>query len=121
MSGQLFQRNLNRCGKPITIQNRSIVAPAFGSPDFDEEFTGDIEVTALVNTKRGKTLFDGVATDQVITHKFCMHYIEGVTDESWVLFKGRRFDIIDVENCCENDKRLTLSATERGTGEAAKS
>ena len=116
----LFKRNLKRCGQDVTLQNRDIVAPDFGSPDFDEAFSNDIVVKATINTQRGKTLFDGVATDNPVTHKICIEYLSGVTAETWILFKGRRFDIIDVENCGEKDQILILRCNERGTGEAAK-
>lgn len=120
MSLALFRRNLAKCGQMITLQNRDIVAPAFGSPDFDEEFSGSVSVKAIIQTARGKVLFDGVGTDNPITHKFCIEYICGVTAETWVLYQCRRFDIIDVENCGEKNGCLILRATERGTGNAAK-
>lgn len=116
----LFKRNLAKCGQTITLQDRNIQAPDFGTPDFDLDFSNDTPVQAIVNTKRGKTIFDGVATDQPITHKFCIEFVSGVTAETWILFNGQRFDIIDVENCCEKDEILILRCTERGVGEAAK-
>lgn len=120
MSPALFKRQLARHGKSITLQNRAIVPPAFGAADFDEAFSGDVTVTALIDTRRGSTLFDGVATDRPITHKFCIEYLAGVTAETWVLFGGRRFDVVDVENRGEDDECLVLRCTERGAGEAAK-
>ena len=116
----LFKRNLAKYGQPITLQNREIKPPLFGKPDFDETFSGDQVVTGIVSTKRGKTLFDGVATDNPITHKISIEFLAGVTAETWVLFKGSRLDILDVENCCEKDEVLILRCTERGTAEASK-
>ncbi len=116
----LFKRNLAKCGQSITLQDRDIQAPDFGTPDFDLDFTNDTLVTAIVQTERGKTLFDGVATDTPITHKFIIEYLAGVTSETWVLFDGRRFDIVDVENNAEKNECLILRCTERGVGEAAK-
>lgn len=120
MSLELFRRQLAKRGQTITLQNRDIAPPVYGSADFGEDFTGDNDVTALVCTERGKTLFDGVATDKPITHIFKIEYVAGVTSETWVELKGSRYDIIDVENCCEADEILWLRSTERGTGEAAK-
>ena len=116
----IFRRQLAKNGQDITLQNRAIMAPVFGSVDFDESFSGDNVVKALICTERGKTLFDGLATDTPVTHKISIEYIAGVTAETWILFKGQRIDIIDVENCCETDEMLILRCTERGTGEAAK-
>tara|TARA_Y100000389_G_C17129863_1_gene349675 strand:- start:12 stop:371 length:360 start_codon:yes stop_codon:yes gene_type:complete len=116
----LLDRNLAKYGQSITLHNRDISPPLFGQVDFDEEFTGDQTVTAIIKTERGKTLFDGVATDTPITHQFCIKYVDGVTAETWITFKGRKFNIIDVENCCEKDNCLILRSSERGLGEASK-
>jgi head-tail adaptor len=116
----LFARNLAKCGQTITLQNRDIIAPFFGSADFDEDFTGDQDVQGIIKTIRGKTFFDGVSTETPITHEICINYLPGVTAETWILFKGRRIDILSVENCCEKDEVLILTCTEKGTGEAAK-
>jgi head-tail adaptor len=116
----LFARNLAKCGKMITLQNRSITAPVFGTADFDERFSGDIERKAIIKTVKGKTFFDGVSTERLITHEICMEYEAGITAETWILFNGRRIDVLAVANCCESDKRLILTCSDRGVGEAAK-
>lgn len=120
MPSNLFLRNLARCGKTITIQQRDIEPPLFGSVDFDEEFSNDQEVQAIVKAVRGKTFFDGTNTDVNITHEICIEYLANVTAESWILLNGRRIDILAVTNCCENNDVLILTCTERGTGDAAK-
>lgn len=116
----LLKRNLAKCGKTITLQNRDIAPPEFGTPDFDEAFTNTVNVRAILSTKRGKVLFDGVSTDDRVTHKICIEYLSGVTSETWILFNSRRFDILDVENCGEQDICLAMLCNERGTGAAAK-
>ena len=116
----LFLRNLAKHGKTITLQNRDIASPLFGSSDFDEEFSGDQDVQSIVKTIRGKIFFDGVSTERLITHEMRLAYIEGVTAETWILFKGRRIDVLAVENCCETDAVLILTCSARGVGEAAK-
>lgn len=116
----LFRRNLAKCGKTITLQNRNIAAPDAGSTDFDEVFTDVDTVKAILKTQRGKVLFDGVSTDSNITHKVSIEFLTGVTSETWILFNGRRLDILDVENVGEQDICLSMLCTERGTGEAAK-
>ena len=120
MGINLFLRNLAKCGQSVTLQNRDIAPPDFGSPDFDETFSGDAVVTAIIQTERGKVIFDGVGTDNPITHRFCIEWVAGVTAETWILHAGRRFDIVDVEDCGEKNICLVLRCTERGTGEAAK-
>ena len=120
MSISLFKRNLLKCGQDITLQNRNIESPDFGTPDFDEDFTDTDTIPALINTERGNTLFDGVSTDRTVTHKLCIEYLAGVTAQTWIKFKDRRFDIVDVENYRERDELLILRCNERGVGEAAK-
>lgn len=120
MNTALFKRNLAKCGKTITLQNRAISSPLFGQPDFGETFSGDQDVTAIIKTVKGKTFFDGISTEVNITHEICIEYLAGVTAETWILFKSRRIDILQVTNCCEEDKVLILTCSERGTAEAAK-
>lgn len=120
MSLALLRRDIARNGKTITLQNRAILPPAYGTVNFGENFNGDSDVQALVCTQRGKTLFDGVATETPITHRFILEYVSGVTAETWVEYNGRRFDVLDVENDGEKDACLVLSCIERGTGEASK-
>ena len=117
----LLARGLAHSNKTVILQNRDIEPPLFGSSNFDETFSGDSDpLPAIVKTPRGKTFFDGVGTDVNITHEIVIAFIEGVSAETWVLFKGRRIDILEVENCCEDDEVLILTCTDRGTGEAAK-
>lgn len=122
----MFKRNLAKYGQTITLQNRDIVAPVFGFANFDESFSGDIDRPAIVKTIKGKTFFDGVAEERIITHEFMLEYEAGVVDdtlitsETWILFKGRRIDVLSVENCCEKDEVLILTCSDVGTGEAAK-
>lgn len=118
----LFARNLAKKGKQITLHQRDIVAPIGGMVDFDQSFSDATVVTAIVCTQRGTTLFDGVATDNPVTHKICMAYLAGVTAETWVqLEDGRRLDVLDVENCCEESEILNLLCSETGSAKASES
>ena len=116
----LFKRNLAKCGQTVTIQTRDIRPPNAGSADFDEEFTNDINRPAIIKTVSGRTFFDGVSAERLVTHEMHIEYESTVTAESWILFKGRRIDILTVENCCEKDKTMILTCSDRGVGEAAK-
>lgn len=112
----LFQRNLAKCGKTITLQNRSIQAPVSGTSDFTELFDSNVNTLALIKTVSGKTFFDGVATERLITHKIKIPFISGVTAETWIEYNSRKIDILQVENCCENDEVLILTCSDRGSG-----
>lgn len=106
----------------ITLENRAIQAPEFDTVDYAEEFTApNPPVWALVETVRGKTFFDGVSTEQDITHWIYINFDATVTAETWVkLDDGRRLDILRVENLDERSDFQLLHCDDRGAREASK-
>lgn len=114
MRRPLKKRAFAKCKHKVTLQDRNIVPPKHGTADFDEKFTDKITVRAIVKTVRGKTYFDGINTERAITHEIKIEYIKGVTAETWLFFKGRRIDILAVENCCEADEVLVFTCNDRG-------
>lgn len=106
----------------ITLENRDIQAPNFDTVDFDEEFTApNPPVWALIETVRGKTFFDGVATEEDVTHWIYINFDATVTAETWVkLPDSRRLDILRVENLDERSDFMLLHCTDRGDKEASK-
>jgi SPP1 family predicted phage head-tail adaptor len=105
----------------ITLQNRSIQPPVFGSVDFTENFQNSLEVYSLIQTSTGKTFFDGVSTDQQITHTIYIRFDKSVTAETWVLFEDRRIDILKVEDLDERHDFMKLTCNERGIVDKAAS
>lgn len=107
----------------ITLENRAIQAPDFDTVDFDEEFTApNPPVSAMIQTVSGKTFFDGVSTEQDVTHWIYINFDATVTAETWVkLTDGRRLDILRVENLDERSQYQLLHCTDRGDKEASKS
>ena len=108
---RLFQHQLNKCGQNITLMDRDVGVTGV---DLDESFTNETIVKAIVKTKRGKAIFDGSNTEKEITHEIRIAYIATVTAETWIKFKDRNLDIIDVINCGEKDQILILKCNERG-------
>jgi len=106
----------------ITLQNRAITAPLFGTIDFDETFTAiAVEEWCLIETVRGKTFFDGVATETDVTHWIYINFDATVTAETWGLLPdGRRLDVLRVENLDERGDFQLLECTDRGTKAASK-
>ncbi len=106
----------------ITLENRAIQAPDFDTVDFDETFTApNPPVWALIETPRGKTFFDGVSTEQDVTHWIYINFDVTVTAETWVkLTDGRRLDILRVENLDERSQYQLLECNDRGAQEASK-
>ncbi len=106
----------------ITLENRAIQAPEFDTVDFDEEFTApNPPVWSLVETVRGKTFFDGVATEEDVTHWIYIEFDSTVTAETWVkLEDGRRLDIVRAEDLDERSDFMLLHSIDRGAREASK-
>ena len=108
----------------ITLQDRDISSPIFGGVDFDEDFSADNQVWALLSTVKGGTIFDGVEDDGKLTHEIYIVYDVNVTAETWILLgdPARRLDILDVEDLDERHEYMLLSCAERGlaTQEASK-
>jgi len=113
----LFSIQLANKGKPVEIQTRSL---ADGFDDVETEtfttVTGG-DVTAIICTPRGKSVFDGVDTEEDVTHEFHMTWPGfDVTTENWILFtaKNKRYRVLDAKNCCESDEKMIVQCTERG-------
>lgn len=115
-----IDRRLRKCGKPISIQSRAIKPLSVSNVDMNLDFTEKYAVDALISTPRGSVLFDGVGTDQPITHIFTIRYQECITAEDWIVYDYRKFDILDVENCGECNKIIVMRCRERGSKEASK-
>ena len=100
----------------ITLQDRDIASPIFGSVDFGEDFSADNVVWAMIETVKGGTIFDGVEEADKLTHKFYIIFDASVTAETWIVFgsPSRRFDILDVENLDERNEFMLLSCADRG-------
>jgi len=78
----------------ITLQDRAITAPLMGV-DATETFTdSNPDVWAMIETSAGETVFDGTDTEIDVTHKITIAFVDGITAETWILFKGTRIDIL---------------------------
>ena len=116
----LFARNLNKYGQNIDIQTRTTQGATFGNANPEQTFvTKHADVKSLVQTPKGKATFDDVGLDLNPTHKFCFLWLDGISQEDWILLKGKRYDILSDINNCEKDKRIELFCIVRGEGEAA--
>lgn len=105
----------------VTLENRAITAPEFEGVDFDETFTPNPPVWAMVRTVKGKTFFDGVGTEIDITHEVGINFDATVTTSTWVTLEdGRRLDILQIENLDERSDYMMLDCTDRGAKEASK-
>ena len=99
----------------IKIYTRSITPAQSIGIDFGEDFTNEKNVYAMIETGSGETVFDQTNTEKVVTHKFYIRFIPDLTFEAWIEFKGKYYDILNVENLNEEDRYMLLNACIRGT------
>lgn len=99
----------------ISLQDRSITPPSGDDVDYSETFTGNADVWAMVDTKRGETVFDGTNTERDVTHRFYIRYLSGITAETWIEENNIKYDILDVENLNEENRFMLLRASKRGS------
>ena len=105
----------------VTLSNRAITQPGFGQTAFGENFPAPRIVWAMVKTVNGRVLFNGVDSDEALSHEITIRYDSTVTAETWVeLADSTRLDIIDTQDLEERNEYLVLLCNARGTGEASK-
>ena len=111
----LFKRNLAKCGKAITIEDRN---ERIINGQTTAVFSNARNEIAITSTLKGISVFDNNNIERVATHKFCLNWRNDVGAEQWVTLvsSGKRIKILTAENCCENDEILILMCTERGEG-----
>ena len=101
----------------ILIRQRGIGTPGFDNPaKFGEDYKTIASVWAKVTTNvSGKRIFDGVNEDSggggillSSTHVFNIRYMDGITSENVVDFKGENYEIKRVINSEERNLELDL-------------
>lgn len=107
----LFQYQLKKCGKNITLMDRDV---SVDDVDLKENFSNKTIVKALIKTTRGKSIFDGANVEKEITHIITIDFVSTLTAETWIEFNNVNLDIIDVVNCAEKDEIMILRCNERG-------
>lgn len=104
--------------KKIAIQSRTLGAPSPGSTQPNYTFTDIANPWAGIETPRGASKFLGVNINDATTHIFIVRYRALLADlevaNNFILFKNRRFRILNVTNMNEDDIFLAIETTERG-------
>jgi len=98
----------------ITIDSRDITPPSGYSVDFVETFTGTVVAWALIETVSGKSIFDSTNIERTLTHNIYIRFITGLTAENWIVLKGQRVDIIEVEDYENRSEFMVLKCNDRG-------
>ena len=98
----------------IVLQDRTL-APPTTSVDFSETFAENDTVWAMINTVRGKTVFDESGIERDVTHEFTIRFLPGIDSETWILLEDVRYDIIDAEDLEERHEWLVLRCAKLGS------
>jgi len=112
---QICSGSLNR---KIGIYTREISAPTNPGGDdidFGEEFLLLYEVWSMIQTPKGKTIFDDVGIERVIDTVFYIRYKSDLTSENWVEYSDNRYDIMNIINLEDNNLFLQLNCQTTGS------
>lgn len=77
-------------------------------------FTIVYTVWSRIEAINKKVYFNGVQTDETITHKITIRYQPNITSENWILFAGKFYRVRGVKNMDEKNRWLTLECMEIG-------
>lgn len=90
---------INQAGQEATIQNVDLRAPKAGSTKSRRIFETFAVVSKMAfDTEIGSTTFDGVGVERVFETTAYLDFIDGVTSEQMILFQGKRYNILNVED-----------------------
>ena len=103
--------------KYIIVEIRTLQVPEDDEVDYRIELKAEQPFYAMLETVRGETVFDEINIEQVVTHKFYIHYIPDVTFERFVLFNGERYRIVNVTNLNERNQFYVLRCNLRGSAD----
>ena len=106
---------LGDLSQKIDIQTRTLESNFSPNRDDTNVFTLYKQIWACVNTLNGSAIFDGINWRRHYTHEIFIRYRSDITEEHWVNYKNKRYDIVSVENLDERDDWLRILAIESGT------
>jgi hypothetical protein len=98
----------------IQIYDRTIVAPIDDTGNYSLDFTKKITVWASIKSVIGIVIFDSVNMDKTVSHLMTIRYLPFITQEHWVLYDSRYYDIIKIENLNEQNRFQILHCNLRG-------
>jgi SPP1 family predicted phage head-tail adaptor len=97
----------------IEIKTRDIQPPDSGV-DFDYQEVTFAKPWAKIETVNGLEDFDNINTGQNITHRFYIRFLDGLTEQEWIIYNGRRYDILNVVNINEENTFMKIECTNKG-------
>lgn len=98
----------------ITIYARNIKAPIDASHNYGLDFKSMITVWASIKTLKGDTIFDNVNLDKAISHVMTIRYLPFLTQEHWITYNHKYYDIVRVQDINEQLRFQILYCNLRG-------
>lgn len=90
---------IDQIGQEAVIQDVELGSPKAGSTKSRRVFKTFATVTKMAfDTSSGSTTFDGVGVERVFETTAYMEYQDGITSEQVILFQGKRYNILNVED-----------------------
>lgn len=100
--------------KSIMVFVRKLLSPSGDGVDVGENFVEQRNMMAMLETVNGETIFDKTNTERIVTHKFTVRYQPDITFENYIVYSGKNYQILSVENQNERNKFYVINATDRG-------
>lgn len=98
----------------ITIYARNIKAPIDASQNYGLSFQQMITVWASIKTLKGDTIFDNVNLDKAISHIMVVRYLPFLTQEHWITYNQKYYDIVRLQDINEQLRFQVLYCNLRG-------
>ncbi|MCH9735865.1 MAG: hypothetical protein K0U78_15155 [Actinomycetia bacterium] len=90
---------VDQVGQEAVVQNVTLRAPKAGSTESRRTFETFVRVEKMAfDTESGSTTFDGVGVERIFEVTAFMAYVPGINSEQMILFQGKRYKILNVED-----------------------
>lgn len=103
----------------IGIFDRELLGNVEKKLAYDTSFVGGESVSALILTRGGSQIIDGVSVTVRATHDFYIRYRADLDSQKWIIYNGVIYDIMEIENLEERNEFLRISCIKKGTNRAA--
>lgn len=103
----------------IEIYDRTIRVPIDDTGNYGLDFKKKIIVWCSIESVVGIVVFDSVNMDKTISHKMVIRHLPFLTQEHWIWYKSKYYDIIKIENLNEENRFQMLYCNVRGSDSKA--
>jgi len=98
----------------IDIYDRTIKAPTDDTGNYSLSFKKKITVWGSIESVGGIVVFDSVNIERVVSHRLMIRYLPFLTQEHWIWYDSKYYDIVQIENLNEEKRYQILYCSVRG-------